>query len=167
MEKSKKTSEFYAGLYYFNFQYESKDQLSNMLISAKNFCQCFKDKKSMKKLDLIYSDPIKYVLDEYEDRFTRNQKKRFRIKMALSSIEFLYVRDGNRTAKLTREYTLDVTKPSSRKFLTLDDIILIRGLVKNSISLIFTSVAVTNDVVFGLDLLPKVNIKDGGLTDGS
>lgn len=166
MEKEKRPYDFYAGLFYYNFQVEGRNQLSNMLLSAKNFAKCFDEKDIGNSLNSISSFPIKYIVDAFPERFRKDQKKRFCYHLSLYSIEHLYFRDGGTiNAKLTREYPLNVAKPSSRQFMTLDDIIIIWGLLKDSVSELFTQVANKHNIEFDLNLLPKSNNR--GVSDGS
>jgi len=166
MEENKKPYEFYGGLYYYNFQVEGKNQLQNMLASAKSFARCFNETESIIFFERIFFEPIKIVLEKNPERFRKDQKKRFCLNMPLTSIEFIYYRDGNSPfSKLTKEYPLNVTKPSSRNFMTLDDIGHIAGLIKSIIDDEFNKISNLHNISFGLEMLPKAT--ERGVSNGS
>lgn len=149
--------DFYAKLFYTNFQVETKDQLSNMLYACRNFCNCFKDtEKEIAKLQSIYAHPIKFVLENFKEHFSDKQASRMLMKKTVSQLEWIYFRDTRRFTSLRKEYFMDDNKPQRSRHLTLADIIALRGFIKMAVGDVFTEVAIKNSVSLNPMLLPTL-----------
>lgn len=166
MEKENKLNEtlqFYAKLFFTNFQMESREQLSNMVSSAISFGEYFYDEKEdvnncekeVKLLNEIYCDPVKIVLKEFKGAFTPKRKKRLMQGKTLAGIEWIFYRDTRYNTPLKREYYVDEAKPKS-KYVTLQDIVDVRGYLKIIIGKQFTAMAKRNDVAFAPYMLPDI-----------
>lgn len=142
------TIDAFVKLFFTNFQFESKDQLKNMVIAARNFCRCFNDTESeIQKLQDLQFKPIEYIIKNDPELFKEKQGKRLlRVKLRLGKIEHVYYRDGKRNRKLKHMYFLDEDKPKIRKYYSLGEIIDIRDFIKDEVSRIFTDVAIKNSV---------------------
>lgn len=161
--------DFYAKLFYMNFQGENKDQLSNMIHAVRNFCSCFKDTAyEIKQLQDLYANPILFVLTNFKEHFSDKQASRISIKKTVSQLEWIYFRDTKRNCSLRREYHVDDNKPTRVKHLNLADIIALRGFIKMAVGDIFTDVAIRNSVKLDPMLLPNLMnepIKQVGVED--
>ena len=154
------TLQFYAKLFFTNFQTESRDQLSNMVSSAISFGEYFDNcEKEIKLLKDVYTDPIKVVMKEYGKSFSPKRKKRLMGGKGLAGLEWIFYRDTRLRTALKKEYYVDEAKPKAYKYMTLSDVIDIRGYLKTIIGVQFTRMAKRNDVPLDPLLLPEVDNK--------
>jgi hypothetical protein len=149
--------EFYAKLFYTNFQLEGRDQLSNMVHAARNFCTCFENAAhDAEELATLYASPIPYILKKFGLLYSQKNKARMsRVDYTLSQLEWVYWRDSYFYSSLKKEYFADSSKPQMMQRITLADVVALRGFVKMAVSDIFTRVVVANSVELDPLLLPQ------------
>jgi hypothetical protein len=153
------TLQFYAKLFFSNFQADSRDQLSNMVSSAISFGEYFDNCESeISLLNRVYSDPMKVVVLKFGNNFSPKRKRRLMQGKSLSGLEWIFYRDTRFKSPLKKQYYVDEAKPMS-KYMTLGDIIDIRGYLKIIIGSCFTSMVKKNDVPLDPLLLPDIDNK--------
>ena len=108
MEKNDSTLQFYAKLFFTNFQTESREQLSNMVSSSIAFGEHFDNcDDEIKTLTKLFVDPIGVVLKEYPNGFTPKRKTRLIQGKTLAGIEWIFYRDTRYNTPLKKEYYVD------------------------------------------------------------
>jgi hypothetical protein len=150
------TVNFYAREFFLNFRSPSKNQLSNMVLYAINFCLCFKGNDSeIKELKEILYDPIGYILrnnsEAYSFLINDRKRKRLNIKKTLGQLEWLDFRDGLSRTGLRKRYYVDEYRVKHTRFISHGDIKDFNLFLKISILTIFNKVRQANDVKLAFD----------------
>ena len=158
-------------IFFINFQNRNPQQHTNMAMTLKSFCEFFEGTKAYtKEIDLMYMNPIKYIIEKHPNHFSLKMKKRIDIKKTLANLDWIFYRDTSITSKLNKEYTQDIMKSiASRKMVLLAEIIDILGLIKGDLYKILVDVSVANRVDLSIDMpiLPPNVIAQAGIQDAT
>jgi hypothetical protein len=153
------TIQFYTKVFFLNFQTESRDQLTNMVSSAIAFSDCYEDlNKEKKQLKLIMDEPIENIKKMYYKKFPRNTLDRWDNNFTLADLEWISFRDTRFQTRLKTEYYSDGTRPT-RQFLTLKDVVTLRGYLKVQIASIFSAMVKKKHVNLRPSLLDSFDNK--------
>ena len=151
---------FYAKLFFTNFQTESREQLSNMVSSGIAFGQYFDNcDAEIKVLNEIYVNPMQVVIKKFKNGFSSKRRRRLMQGKSLAGIEWIFYRDTRYNTPLKKQYYVDEAKPKAFKYMTLSDIVDVRGYLKIIIASQFTAMAKRNDVPLSPFILPDVDNK--------
>lgn len=159
-------------LFFFNFQHRNPQQHTNMAVALKSFCGFFENtEKYVKKVELIYTNPIEYIIKTRPKHFNKKVIKNIKINKTLSNLDWIFFRDTCLTSKLNHTYSKNTTKSrAKRKKIILSQVIDILGFIKGDLYKILVEVAVKTNTSMDLDLsalAPRVSeqvgLKDGGV----
>lgn len=153
-------------LFFFNFQHRNPQQHTNMAVALKSFCEFFDDtEKFIKKVDLIFVDPIEYIIKTRPKHFSKKVIKNIKINKTLSNLDWIFFRDTCLTSKLNHYYAKNSTKSrAKRKKILLSHVIDILGFIKSDLYKMLVEVAVMSNTSMDLDLtmlMPKTNEQVG------
>jgi len=150
---------YYSQLFYYAKLYAGKDQLTNIIGVVKDLCNLFDEtekfdkKKYLVLFEEMYNSPINYYLERMGNKTPDKKEKRIKkLSSNIARIETIYYKDMIKGEPLNKKYYLDVKKPTPNNYLTLGDIIDIRGLLLNDISSFFTEIVMLNNVKFDFNL---------------
>lgn len=156
---SDETIQFYTKLFFINFQTEGRDQLTNMVSGAIAFSECFDDLTTERdKLKDILEKPIQFIQKKYKKKFSQKVLQRWDERFSLSDLEWISYRDTKFRSALKLEYYSDSTRPN-RKYLTLKDVVTLRGYIKVEVANIFSAMVKLKRVSMRPDLLDIADAK--------
>jgi len=152
--------------FFYNFQFRSPQQHTNMIMTLRSFCKQFDGTEDyVEQIDKMHKDPIGYIIKKYPDFFDVRVQKRIDIKKTLSNLDWIFFRDTSVTSRLNQEYSQDTTKSvASRKVITLSEVIDVLGLVKGELYDILIEVVIRHHVTMAIDLpMPMGTVTQAGI----
>lgn len=150
------TIKFYAKEFHLIFRQHSRNQITNMVIYAINFCECFDDtEKEVEELKVILYDPIGYILKDKKQNFaywiSEKRRRRLDLRKSLGQLEWIDFRDSLFRTSLKKRYYVDDHRPKRTRFLCNADIKDFNLFLKVAVTNIFGAVRKKNNVMLAFD----------------